>query len=224
MERKKTENKKIYQDFGSLLGKWRESQGLSGYQVERLTGIRRDTLSRIEKGEGVNAEAFISYLLFARQNGYDPIGKILHDISDAELMKKSNKLIKSQLEEKVPKEDLAEKATKMEDSSIEEEADDDYESALYHYDAALGRLGEEDKNHATGLSPIEQIAILKHGRCPMCGHVVEIKKSKNNKMYLGHVQFSRDCCYYAHGTIREPRIAESFNKNIFPIPGAIYIE
>lgn len=49
-------------EVGAILIDGRVQSGLTKYAIERITGIRRSTLNRIEKGEGYPSYAVISML------------------------------------------------------------------------------------------------------------------------------------------------------------------
>lgn len=203
MQNNKKGGMKNYEQITKILGAWRLAQGLTFYRLEQLTGIRRDILKDMEtKGRMVYADKIVDYLVVARQSGYDALEKLLDDIREEEIMAENK---------------IAVDPTELDDGEMErwtslpmeDEDDEDFKFAMYHYE-------EGDT-----LDEAEQKAMIRHGLCPCCGNrLTRVKMRKRNQTYIGHATLNKECGYFSFGDFKNPKLVEKFKGGVTRIKGA----
>lgn len=212
--------KNVYQKIGKLLKEWRKSQGFSLYKIakEGSGKARYDYLKRLENGEGVNAITMTCYLDFCYEHGFNVLEKLYNQnqlqlLTDIE--KTTEKIvIEATAEEEKP---AVEEPTESGNEAPEEEYGEPSESEQAEWDYGLAQM-----KYGKGelLDEIDQIAFIRHQRCPRCGSEL-IEKSGQYGPYIGCVKFHdrvNKCEYTASGTFESFVISKRFKDGVTPTP------
>ena len=223
--------------LGALLRKWRKKAGISHYAIVKAEGgsLRIDTLKRIEKGEEVTTSKLLQYLHYAHEKGYDVLSDVWYyksyqdssceeniDISDdndglenPSISIENNKTNNIVLEDRNPTSDginnmssndvpttPEEKETVFDQEELPPPEDEEYDYAEISF------YQKEVMNEA------DQIAFIKHKRCPVCGNSLKERQGRNGP-FIGCSSYPK-CTYTANGNFIHYSITESNKKGVTP--------
>ena len=197
--------KNIYSKIGKLLGEWRRAQGYSLYKIakEGPGNVRYDSLKRIEKGDVVSSETLLCYVDFCYHHGFRIFDEIYNNISLQQCNVAKKEQIceaKKEVIEDVQTPSMVEEPEPEEDDFAPSEQDEDYLFAENAFD---------DKKPMTEQ---DQIAFIRHHRCPRCGSELREKEGKYGA-YIGCVRWNAPndrCEYTASGTFASFTISKKF--------------
>ena len=207
--------KNVYSKIGKLLGEWRRKNGFSLYKIakEGPGNVRYDSLKRVEKGDVVSSETLLCYVDFCYEHGFRVFDEIYNNITLQQCIVAENEQICETEEESVeevqtPSEE-EEKAFEEEEPTplLDEELAEEYRYAKISFDE------KEVMNEA------DQIAFIRHHRCPRCGSEL-IEKSGRFGPYIGCVRYqNRDnkCEYTASGTFESFTLSNKYKDGVTPI-------
>lgn len=188
--------KNIYSKIGKLLGEWRRKNGFSLYKIakEGPGNVRYDSLKRVEQGDVVSSETLLCYIDFCYQHGFRVFEEMYNDISLQQYIVAENEHMSETKEEAI-------------DSEFDpSRQDDEYMSAEHNFDNG-GKMSEQD-----------QIAFIRHQRCPRCGSNLIEKQGKYGP-YIGCVKFQdkeSKCEYTASGTFESFVLSKRFKDGVTP--------
>lgn len=200
----------VYQKIGKLLKEWRESQGFSLYKVakEGSGKARYDYLKRFENGEGVNASTMTCYLDFCYEHGFRVFEELYNQIQV-----QPNTVVEDEQICEAKEESVEEVPThpEEEETIFDEEENISSEEEEYRY-AEISFDNKEKMNEC------DQIAFIRHHRCPRCGSEL-IEKSGQYGPYIGCAKFFdriNKCDYTASGTFASFTLSNKFKNGVTP--------
>lgn len=198
--------KNVYQKIGKLLGEWRRKNGFSLYKIakEGPGNVRYDSLKRVEKGDVVSSETFLCYIDFCYEHGFRIFDEIYNNITlqqcivveneqTCETKKESVKEVPAPLEEE-------EKA--FEEEELTPPLDEEYAYAEISF-------GQKEV-----MNEHDQIAFIKHKRCPVCGKALRERNGRKGS-FIGCSQYPK-CNYTANGDFSQYSITENNKKGVIP--------
>lgn len=198
--------KNLYQKIGKLLGEWRRKNGFSLYKIakEGPGNVRYDSLKRVEKGDVVSSETLLCYVDFCYEHGFRIFDEIYNNITLQQCIVVKNEQTcetkKESVEEvPVPSEE-EEKA--FEEEELTPPLDEEYAYAEISFDQK-----EVMNEH-------DQIAFIKHKRCPVCGKALRERNGRNGS-FIGCSQYPK-CNYTANGDFSQYSITENNKKGVIP--------
>lgn len=202
--------KNVYQKIGKLLGEWRRKNGFSLYKIakEGPGNVRYDSLKRVEKGDVVSSETLLCYVDFCYEHGFrvfDEIyNKIYNNITLQQCIVVENEQTcetkKESVEEVPAPSEEEEKA--FEEEELTPPLDEEYAYAEISFDQK-----EVMNEH-------DQIAFIKHKRCPVCGKALRERNGRNGS-FIGCSQYPK-CNYTANGNFSQYSITENNKKGVTP--------
>lgn len=206
--------KNVYQKIGKLLGEWRRKNGFSLYKIakEGPGNVRYDSLKRVEKGDVVSSETLLCYVDFCYEHGFRIFDEIYNNITLQQYIVLENEQTcetKKESVEEVPEPSEEEKKAFEEEEltpPLAEESDEEYGYAKISFD-------NKDE-----MSEADQIAFIRHHRCPRCGSEL-IEKSGRFGPYIGCVRYqNRDnkCEYTASGTFESFTLSNKYKDGVTP--------
>lgn len=206
--------KNVYQKIGKLLGEWRRKNGFSLYKIakEGPGNVRYDSLKRVEKGDVVSSETLLCYVDFCYEHGFRIFDEIYNNITLQQYIVVENEQTcetKKESVEEVPEPSEEEKKAFEEEEltpPLAEESDEEYGYAKISFD-------NKDE-----MSEADQIAFIRHHRCPRCGSEL-IEKSGRFGPYIGCVRYqNRDnkCEYTASGTFESFTLSNKYKDGVTP--------
>lgn len=200
----------VYQKIGKLLGEWRRAHGFSLYKIakEGPGNVRYDSLKRVEKGDVVSSETLLCYVDFCYEHGFRIFDEIYNNITLQQHIVIENEPIceaKEESVEEVPTPPEEEEAIFNEEENISSE-EEEYRYAEISFD------NNEKMNEC------DQIAFIRHHRCPRCGSELIEKKGQYGP-YIGCVKFFdriNKCDYTASGTFASFTLSNKFKNGVTP--------
>lgn len=198
--------KNVYQKIGKLLGEWRRKNGFSLYKIakEGPGNVRYDSLKRIEKGDVVSSETLLCYVDFCYEHGFRVFDEIYNNITLQQCIVVENEQTcetkKESVEEVPAPSEEEEKA--FEEEELTPPLDEEYAYAEISFDQK-----EVMNEH-------DQIAFIKHKRCPVCGKALRERNGRNGS-FIGCSQYPK-CNYTANGDFSQYSITENNKKGVIP--------
>lgn len=196
----------VYQKIGKLLGEWRRKNGFSLYKIakEGPGNVRYDSLKRVEKGDVVSSETLLCYVDFCYEHGFRIFDEIYNNITLQQCIVVENEQTcetkKESVEEVPAPSEEEEKA--FEEEEITPPLDEEYAYAEISFDQK-----EVMNEH-------DQIAFIKHKRCPVCGKALRERNGRNGS-FIGCSQYPK-CNYTANGDFSQYSITENNKKGVIP--------
>lgn len=198
--------KNVYQKIGKLLGEWRRKNGFSLYKIakEGPGNVRYDSLKRVEKGDVVSSETLLCYVDFCYEHGFRVFDEIYNNITLQQCIVVENEQTcetkKESVEEVPAPSEEEEKA--FEEEELTPPLDEEYAYAEISFDQK-----EVMNEH-------DQIAFIKHKRCPVCGKALRERNGRNGS-FIGCSQYPK-CNYTANGDFSQYSITENNKKGVIP--------
>lgn len=198
--------KNVYQKIGKLLGEWRRKNGFSLYKIakEGPGNVRYDSLKRVEKGDVVSSETLLCYVDFCYEHGFRIFDEIYNNITLQQYIVVENEQTcetkKESVEEVPAPSEEEEKA--FEEEELTPPLDEEYAYAEISFDQK-----EVMNEH-------DQIAFIKHKRCPVCGKALRERNGRNGS-FIGCSQYPK-CNYTANGDFSQYSITENNKKGVIP--------
>ncbi|MBQ0063184.1 MAG: topoisomerase DNA-binding C4 zinc finger domain-containing protein [Prevotella sp.] len=198
--------KNVYQKIGKLLGEWRRKNGFSLYKIakEGPGNVRYDSLKRVEKGDVVSSETLLCYVDFCYEHGFRIFDEIYNNITLQQCIVVENEQTcetkKESVEEVPAPSEEEEKA--FEEEELTPPLDEEYAYAEISFDQK-----EVMNEH-------DQIAFIKHKRCPVCGKALRERNGRNGS-FIGCSQYPK-CNYTANGDFSQYSITENNKKGVIP--------
>lgn len=198
--------KNVYQKIGKLLGEWRRKNGFSLYKIakEGPGNVRYDSLKRVEKGDVVSSETLLCYVDFCYEHGFRVFDEIYNNITLQQCIVVENEQTcetkKESVEEVPAPSEEEEKA--FEEEELTPPLDEEYAYAEISFDQK-----EVMNEH-------DQIAFIKHKRCPVCGKALRERNGRNGS-FIGCSQYPK-CNYTANGNFSQYSITENNKKGVIP--------
>lgn len=198
--------KNVYQKIGKLLGEWRRKNGFSLYKIakEGPGNVRYDSLKRVEKGDVVSSETLLCYVDFCYEHGFRIFDEIYNNITLQQCIVVENEQTcetKKESVEEVPAPSEEEEKT-FEEEELTPPLDEEYAYAEISFDQK-----EVMNEH-------DQIAFIKHKRCPVCGKALRERNGRNGS-FIGCSQYPK-CNYTANGNFSQYSITENNKKGVIP--------
>lgn len=223
--------------LGALLRKWRKKAGISHYAIVKAEGgsLRIDTLKRIEKGEEVTTSKLLQYLHYAHEKGYDVLSDVWYYKSYQDSSSEENLDItddNDELENSLPSigndrtnnvvpddrnftSDRANNMASNDGSTNTEEKETVFEQEEpappvdEEYDYAEISFYQKEV-----MNEVDQIAFIKHKRCPVCGSALRERQGRNGP-FIGCSSYPK-CTYTANGNFTHYSITENNKKGVIP--------
>lgn len=198
--------KNLYQKIGKLLGEWRRKNGFSLYKIakEGPGNVRYDSLKRVEKGDVVSSETLLCYVDFCYEHGFRIFDEIYNNITLQQCIVVENEQTcetkKESVKEVPAPSEEEEKA--FEEEELTPPLDEEYAYAEISFDQK-----EVMNEH-------DQIAFIKHKRCPVCGKALRERNGRNGS-FIGCSQYPK-CNYTANGDFSQYSITENNKKGVIP--------
>ena len=198
--------KNVYQKIGKLLGEWRRKNGFSLYKIakEGPGNVRYDSLKRVEKGDVVSSETLLCYLDFCYEHGFRVFDEIYNNITLQQCIVVENEQTcetkKESVEEVPAPSEEEEKA--FEEEELTPPLDEEY---------AYAEISFDEKKV---MNEYDQIAFIKHKRCPVCGKALRERNGRNGS-FIGCSQYPK-CNYTANGDFSQYSITENNKKGVIP--------
>lgn len=198
--------KNVYQKIGKLLGEWRRKNGFSLYKIakEGPGNVRYDSLKRVEKGDVVSSETLLCYVDFCYEHGFRVFDEIYNNITLQQCIVVENKQTcetKKESVEEVPA-PLEEEEKAFEEEELTPPLDEEY---------AYAEISFDEKKV---MNEYDQIAFIKHKRCPVCGKALRERNGRNGS-FIGCSQYPK-CNYTANGNFSQYSITENNKKGVTP--------
>ena len=204
--------------FASLFRKWRKEQNITYYQIKREEGddIRVDQIARIEKGQEVTTKKLLACVHFCNAHGYDILTDVWNYKETPSNTEKKEVKTDTETELKQPTE-----IPPTETSNDKEKAPEFYvgnevvdevleDENLEDADFLYAKLAFDNQEP---LSEGEQIALIRHKMCPVCGAPLKMKyRRKDGAQFIGCTQWlpeNKGCNFSADGTFENPSLHES---------------
>lgn len=198
--------KNVYQKIGKLLGEWRRKNGFSLYKIakEGPGNVRYDSLKRVEKGDVVSSETLLCYVDFCYEHGFRIFDEIYNNITLQQCIVVENEQTcetkKESVEEVPAPSEEEEKA--FEEEELTPPLDEEY---------AYAEISFDEKKV---MNEYDQIAFIKHKRCPVCGKALRERNGRNGS-FIGCSQYPK-CNYTANGNFSQYSITENNKKGVTP--------
>ena len=198
--------KNVYQKIGKLLGEWRRKNGFSLYKIakEGPGNVRYDSLKRVEKGDVVSSETLLCYVDFCYEHGFRVFDEIYNNITLQQCIVVENEQTcetkKESVEEVPAPSEEEEKA--FEEEELTPPLDEEY---------AYAEISFDEKKV---MNEYDQIAFIKHKRCPVCGKALRERNGRNGS-FIGGSQYPK-CNYTANGDFSQYSITENNKKGVIP--------
>ena len=198
--------KNVYQKIGKLLGEWRRKNGFSLYKIakEGPGNVRYDSLKRVEKGDVVSSETLLCYVDFCYEHGFRIFDEIYNNITLQQCIVVENEQTcetKKESEEEVPAPSEEEEKA-FEEEELTPPLDEEY---------AYAEISFDEKKV---MNEYDQIAFIKHKRCPVCGKALRERNGRNGS-FIGCSQYPK-CNYTANGNFSQYSITENNKKGVTP--------
>jgi len=198
--------KNVYQKIGKLLGEWRRKNGFSLYRIakEGPGNVRYDSLKRVEKGDIVSSETLLCYVDFCYEHGFRIFDEIYNNITLQQCIVVENEKTCETKEE--PVEEVPAPSGEEEKAFEEEEPTPPLDEEYAYAEISFGQK-EVMNEH-------DQIAFIKHKRCPVCGKALRERNGRNGS-FIGCSQYPK-CNYTANGDFSQYSITENNKKGVIP--------